>query len=331
MARVLRYVMTDAMGSVMSVLSSTGEVLERRSYDAFGKMTCMLPDGTPVATSPTGLKVGFHGQLLDQLTGMYQMGYRWYLPVLGRWVSRDPIGFEGGVNLYNAFGNAPLDMLDPWGQAGVELTCPELGSDDFSNKVPTQLPVWLGNDDTVIKEGSNHRRWNWRRVIAGNRTIDVDIVLSSGCSLTVVFHGCRDVSGCPDAKRNIEDIIKLIKAALAKHSVYCPKGPCSITLASCYGAVNGNASAIASATGLPVISATGEVNARYQNRESTASAVLYVDSVPYEKRGHFDLGIPLYSDDVSDFINTGGGFKSPDKSMQWVVIKPNSAETAPKK
>jgi RHS repeat-associated protein len=115
MARVLRYVTTDAMGSVTSVLSSTGEVLERRSYDAFGQMTCMLPDGTPVATSPTGLKVGFHGQLMDQLTGMYQMGYRWYSPVLGRWASRDPIGLEGGVNLVGAFGNNALMSIDPLG------------------------------------------------------------------------------------------------------------------------------------------------------------------------------------------------------------------------
>ncbi|MFN7339639.1 MAG: RHS repeat domain-containing protein [Opitutia bacterium] len=107
--------MTDAMGSVMSVLSSTGEVLERRSYDAFGKMTCMLPDGTPVATSPTGLKVGFHGQLMDQLTGMYQMGYRWYSPVLGRWASRDPIGFEGGVNRMEFVGNYPTTMDDKFG------------------------------------------------------------------------------------------------------------------------------------------------------------------------------------------------------------------------
>jgi RHS repeat-associated protein len=116
MARVLRYVTIDAMGSVTSVLSSTGEVLERRSYDAFGQMTCTLPDGTPVATSPTGLKVGFHGQLIDELTGMYQMGYRWYSPVLGRWVSRDPIGLEGGVNVYGAFDNNPITRTDPWGK-----------------------------------------------------------------------------------------------------------------------------------------------------------------------------------------------------------------------
>jgi len=125
MARVLRYVTTDAMGSVTSVLSSTGEVLERRSYDAFGKMTCMLPDGTPVATSPTGLKVGFHGQLLDQFTGMYQMGYRWYSPVLGRWVSRDPIELDGGANWLAFVANSPVQKRDPLGLVNCEDPCGE--------------------------------------------------------------------------------------------------------------------------------------------------------------------------------------------------------------
>ena len=54
----------------------------------------MLPDGTPVAISPTGVDVGFQGQVRDEVTGLSQMGYRWYNPVLGRWLSRDPIGLD---------------------------------------------------------------------------------------------------------------------------------------------------------------------------------------------------------------------------------------------
>jgi len=115
------------MGSVTSVLSSTGEVLERRSYDAFGQVTYMLPDGTPVATSPTGLKVGFHGQLLDQFTGMYQMGYRWYSPVLGRWASRDPVGLAGGSNPYVMAGNSPATATDVYGLWQVTIS----GGDGF--------------------------------------------------------------------------------------------------------------------------------------------------------------------------------------------------------
>ena len=109
------YVTTDAMGSVMAVLDEAGNVLERRSYDAFGEVTYMLADGTVVPDSPTGVDIGFQGQLMDELTGMYQMGYRWYSPVLGRWVSRDPIGLEGGVNPMTFTKNQPINLGDRLG------------------------------------------------------------------------------------------------------------------------------------------------------------------------------------------------------------------------
>ena len=110
------YVASDAMGSVTAILDEDGNLLERRSYDAFGDMTCMLPDGTPVAISPTGLDVGFQGQIRDDATDFYQMGYRWYNPVLGRWLSRDPIGLGGGVNSAAFAGDNPISLLDPRGQ-----------------------------------------------------------------------------------------------------------------------------------------------------------------------------------------------------------------------
>lgn len=117
------YLTTDAMGSVTAVLDEYGNVLERRSYDAFGEMTCMTPDGTPVAESPTGLDVGFQGQIRDDATDLYQMGYRWYNPVLGRWLSRDPIGLEGSWDFYCFAENGPNIRIDYFGlEAKVTLS-----------------------------------------------------------------------------------------------------------------------------------------------------------------------------------------------------------------
>lgn len=116
------YVTTDAMGTVTAILDEDGNVLERRNYDAFGEMTCTTPDGTPVAESPTGLDVGFQGQIRDEVTGLYQMGYRWYNPVLGRWLSRDPIGLVGGGNLYLFAADNALDNNDVLGLSPIEAT-----------------------------------------------------------------------------------------------------------------------------------------------------------------------------------------------------------------
>ena len=118
------YVTTDAMGSVTAILDEEGNVLERRSYDAFGEMTCMTPDGTPVAECPTGVDVGFQGQVRDEVAGLYQMGYRWYNPVLGRWLSRDPIGLVGGFNCFDFAHNKPTEWSDPLGLDPVGLEPP---------------------------------------------------------------------------------------------------------------------------------------------------------------------------------------------------------------
>ena len=39
-------------------------------------------------------------------------GYRFYNPDLGRWVSRDPIGEEGDINIYALVWNSPIDFFD---------------------------------------------------------------------------------------------------------------------------------------------------------------------------------------------------------------------------
>jgi RHS repeat-associated protein len=43
-------------------------------------------------------------------------GYRYYDPLTGRWPSRDPIGEDGGTNLYEMVGNNTIDLVDSLGQ-----------------------------------------------------------------------------------------------------------------------------------------------------------------------------------------------------------------------
>jgi RHS repeat-associated protein len=150
MATTDYYVTTDAMGSVMAVLDEAGNVLERRSYDAFGEVTYMLADGTVVPNSPTGVDIGFQGQLMDELTGMYQMGFRWYSPVLGRWVSRDPIGLEGGVNVYTSFRNDSTGWIDPWGEASIYINLTDGSALVITDETNSELRAVIGR----LKKGS---------------------------------------------------------------------------------------------------------------------------------------------------------------------------------
>ena len=149
------YVASDAMGSVTAILDEDGNVLERRNYDAFGAMTCMTPDGTPVTESPTGVDVGFQGQIRDDVTGLYQMGYRWYNPALGRWLSLDLIGLNGGVNLQSFAANTPISESDPSG-----LSCQLMSATPTTKWTANLTPKTTNLGSTSIL---NHVEVKWSR------------------------------------------------------------------------------------------------------------------------------------------------------------------------
>jgi RHS repeat-associated protein len=57
----------------------------------------------------------------DWATGLYYHRSRWYDSHVGRFISEDPIGLEGGINPYVYAGNNPLDLTDPYGLFPVPL------------------------------------------------------------------------------------------------------------------------------------------------------------------------------------------------------------------
>ena len=68
----------------------------------------------PRAKTPFGF-VGKAGYYSDEESGLQLLGHRYYLPKLGRFLTQDPTGFEGGLNLYRYVGDNPLTGIDPDG------------------------------------------------------------------------------------------------------------------------------------------------------------------------------------------------------------------------
>ena len=109
-----RYVLMDYFNPA-AITDEAGEVKERYAFSAFGVRTILNPDFTVSSSSECGLDFAFQGQFLDAESGLMNYGYRYYLPPLGRWTCKDPIGEEGGLNLYAMVNNYALNAIDYFG------------------------------------------------------------------------------------------------------------------------------------------------------------------------------------------------------------------------
>ncbi len=110
----------DPQGSTSRRLAANGSILSTSTFDAFGVTATNDTSGDPFG--------GFgaqYGYCSDFETGLQLLGMRYYDTMTGRFVTRDPIGYEGGVNLNAYGGNNPVGNVDPDGTASC---CHENGT-----------------------------------------------------------------------------------------------------------------------------------------------------------------------------------------------------------
>jgi RHS repeat-associated protein len=84
-------------------------VVQSYSYSPFGKVTATTGESNPFQ---------YAGRENDG-TGLYFNRRRYYVPEWGRFLSEDPLGFEGGLNRYTYAGNDPINWTDPSGTTAV--------------------------------------------------------------------------------------------------------------------------------------------------------------------------------------------------------------------
>ncbi len=97
----------DGLGSIAELTDSTGVTVRTYVYDSFGKI---VQEIGPLANPYT-----YTGREFDRETALYFYRARYYDATTGLFISEDPIGFAGGINLYSYVENNPIRFSDPLG------------------------------------------------------------------------------------------------------------------------------------------------------------------------------------------------------------------------
>jgi len=99
----------DGNGNVTSLVYPNGSLAAKYLYDPFGNTLAQY--GALAGVN----NYRFSSQQWNANAGLYYCDHRFYDANLQKWLNRDPIGENGGLNLYGYVGNNPIDLIDPLG------------------------------------------------------------------------------------------------------------------------------------------------------------------------------------------------------------------------
>ena len=142
-----------------------------RSADAYGNtLIFSAPDSTgnwwgdaAVQSDYAANEIIFCGYRFDAETQTYYVLNRYYGPALGGWLTRDPIGYSGGINLYGYVESAPVGLADSRGKGNVavpEIGPPNLGFLPGRGEFDVNVAVATsGNDVRTVVDWVRRRCW----------------------------------------------------------------------------------------------------------------------------------------------------------------------------
>ncbi len=119
----------DHLGSIREMTDASGALRARYDYEVWGN--------SAVVEGDMSLDFGYTGHYFHAPSGLNLTLYRAYGPAMGRWLSRDPIGEAGGINLYGYVDNRPLTHIDPEGLASLNLFEPTDPLHTYANRQPS--------------------------------------------------------------------------------------------------------------------------------------------------------------------------------------------------
>ncbi|MFN7448430.1 MAG: RHS repeat-associated core domain-containing protein [Pirellula sp.] len=112
----IHYFHRNQQYSITAVTTSTGAIAERYAYSAYGEPTICDASGSVIASSTINNRYTYTGREWDATVGLHHFRARWMSPRTGRFITRDPIVYEGSEwGLYEFVDGNSLSALDPKG------------------------------------------------------------------------------------------------------------------------------------------------------------------------------------------------------------------------
>ena len=117
----------DQAKNVTELFDSAGGIAAAYDHGPFGED--MASTGSAAGLNP----FRFSSEVWDGALGLVYYNWRHYNPLDGRFISRDPIGEQGGLNLYGFVGNDPVNRWDLLGRSSGKACCDGVEYDPSSH------------------------------------------------------------------------------------------------------------------------------------------------------------------------------------------------------
>ncbi|RUS67838.1 Putative deoxyribonuclease RhsC [Saezia sanguinis] len=167
------YLHTDHLGTVQMATNGNGEITWKAQSEAFGRT--LLNEQNQIT-----MNLRFPGQYFDQETGIHYNYFRDYSPQIGRYIQRDPIGLNAGVNVYSYVLNTPLKFYDPegklnpaavvgWGISGISGGYAGYVAGQMNNSVNSSVVPTYPGLVALPRDREEAQRWQDREYAQGCR------------------------------------------------------------------------------------------------------------------------------------------------------------------
>jgi RHS repeat-associated protein len=114
------YACQDANWNVTTITDDAGDVHERYAYSPYGMPVFLTEAFNTQGSSMLSWNILFAAYRREDVTQLYDVRNRTLHPALGRWLQRDPLGSDSGINLFYYCENNPLSLIDWDGQIGTK-------------------------------------------------------------------------------------------------------------------------------------------------------------------------------------------------------------------